>query len=236
MSKASNQNSRLDTIRANNVSYSSLNTGTDTDVDTVITDTGIENVLELPKLVRGALPKTGGFATFLRLEGSEEGELVPLHEQTQWDIHFKSPLFGSLVYHNDPCDGRDHGANERNFLAWLRLAAGFTSTSFAFIINYYVPPGKSIFGPDKQSSSTQSLENRGSFAWGLIFLASSLGTIFFAYFCYVNHMHHVGRRSLLVQFNWQTLVFFGLTCAAIFGACAYMMVSGFISRNSWPNY
>ncbi|KAK9463664.1 uncharacterized protein V1516DRAFT_668394 [Lipomyces oligophaga] len=182
-----------------------------------------------PQREKGPLPD-GGYITFLRIEGDKHGDLVPLHEITAWDAHFHGPFFHSMIAINDPCDGRDFGANERNFLAWARLAAAFTSTSFAFIINYYIPPGRSIFGDAKEKKYDPSLQNRGALAWGLIFLLFALGTMIYAYYCYVYHMLHVGRRSLLVQFSWHTLVFFGLSCLAMFIAAFYMMAGGLIEQ------
>ncbi|KAK9237116.1 hypothetical protein V1525DRAFT_404997 [Lipomyces kononenkoae] len=186
-----------------------------------------------PRL-HGPLPSEPGYATFLRLDGPSEGPLVPLHEITRWDMHFKAPFYHTMITNNHPCDGRDFGANERNFLAWLRLAAGFTSTSFAFIINFYLPPGRSILGPDRVPITEPSLQNKGALAWGIVFLLCALFTIINAFLCYVEHMHHVGRRVLMVQFSAQTLVFFGLSCLALFAAGAYMMTGGLIqARRSY---
>ncbi|KAK7205219.1 hypothetical protein BZA70DRAFT_267746 [Myxozyma melibiosi] len=177
---------------------------------------------------KGPLPEHG-FATFLRIDGEDHGDLVPLHEVTAWDMHFMSPLFHSMLTVNDPCDGRDFGGNERNYLAWLRLAAGFTSTSYAFILNYYIPPGSSIFGPDK-TPIEPTLQNRGALGWGLVFLVCSIGTILYAFQCYLVHNLHFGRRRLLVQFSWDILMFFGLTCLATVAASFYMMAGGLIER------
>ncbi|KAK9454768.1 hypothetical protein V1511DRAFT_525446 [Dipodascopsis uninucleata] len=177
---------------------------------------------------------SAGYSTFLPVDGDTDGELFYVHEMTQWDLHFRQPLFQSMLFMNDPCDGRDYGANERNYLAWMRLAAGFASTAFAFILNYYTPPGRSIFGPDKPASA--DLANRGGLAWGLIFILCALGTILYAYFGYVESTLMFAKRRLIVQFNWQTLVFFGLTCAAMIGACAYMMTADLLSREAWQFY
>jgi uncharacterized membrane protein YidH (DUF202 family) len=187
----------------------------------------ISSILKTERILHGPLPEAG-FATFLHIDGPSEGPLVPLHEITRWDMHFKSPFFHAMLCNSDPCDGRDLGTNERNFLAWLRLAAGFTTTSFAFITSFYLPPGRSILGPDKMIIGEPSLQNKGALAWGLVFLACALFTIINAYLCYVEHMHHIGRRVLMVQFSTQTLVFFGMSCVAMLTAAWYMMAGGLI--------
>ncbi|KAK9247839.1 hypothetical protein V1506DRAFT_530827 [Lipomyces tetrasporus] len=191
----------------------------------------ITSILSRERRRHGPLPSEAGYATFIRIEGPQEGPLVPLHEITRWDLHFKSPFFHTIICNNDPCDGRDFGANERNYLAWLRLAAGFTSTSYAFITSYYLPSGGSILGPEK-TPIEPSLQNKGALTWGLIFLACALLTIIFAFLNYVEHMHHVGRRVLMVQFSTQTLVFFGLSCIALFSAAWYMMAGALIEQKS----
>ncbi|KAK9447054.1 uncharacterized protein V1518DRAFT_422106 [Limtongia smithiae] len=176
-----------------------------------------------------SLPDEGGYASFLRIEGEEHNELVPLHEVTAWDIHFTAPYFHSVILRNDPCDGRDYMANERNYLSWMRLAAAFAGTSFAFILNFYIPPGRSIFGPDGIPVEP-SLQNRGSLAWAIIFLLCAIGCVVWGFLCYIEHMLHVGRRRLLLQFSWHSLVFFSLTCVAMFTACFYMMAGGLIEQ------
>ncbi|KAK9469792.1 hypothetical protein V1512DRAFT_257027 [Lipomyces arxii] len=181
------------------------------------------------KKLFGKLSQDEQYMTFLRIEGEQESDLIPLHEVTKWDLHFSYPLYQSMICLNDPCDGRDHGANERNYLAWLRMAAGFISTSFAFIISFYIPPGQSIFGPGK-AVVEPSLQNRGALAWGLIFLIGGLGSIIYAYLCYVDHMHFVGRRALLVQFSWHSYLFFCLTILSMFVAAFYMMAGGLIEQ------
>ncbi|KAK9378162.1 uncharacterized protein V2V93DRAFT_376719 [Kockiozyma suomiensis] len=190
----------------------------------------------VPPIVKskGSLPEHG-FATFLRIDGESGGDLVPLHEVTAWDMHFMSPLFHSMLTVNDPCDGRDFGGNERNYLAWLRLAAGFTSTSYAFILAYYIPPGVTIFGPDKKVVEP-TLQNKGALAWGLIFLICAIGTILYAFQSYVMANLDFGRRRLLVQFSWHILLFFFLTSLATFAASFYMMAGGLIERQRLPYF
>ncbi|KAK9368085.1 hypothetical protein V1509DRAFT_624221 [Lipomyces kononenkoae] len=178
--------------------------------------------------MRGPLPSEGGYASFLSLDSSKESRLVPLHEITRWDMHFKGPYYDNLLFEVDACDGSDFGTNERNYLAWLRLAASFVSTSFAFITQFYLPPGRSILGPDRIVIEEPSLQNKGALAWGLVFLLCALFSIINAFFSYADHMHHIGRRVLMVQFSTQTLVFFGLSCVAMFAAGCYMMAGELI--------
>lgn len=177
----------------------------------------------------GSMPDEGGYATFLRIEGdSDEGELVPMHVVSHWDLHFKKPFFHSMLCHIGACDGRDYGANERNYLAWVRLAAGLVSTATTFILSYYLPAGTSIFGPENMVAEP-TLQNRGALAYGLVFLLFALGCFGYAYYIYVEQMAIIGRRYLILEFSWHCLTFMVVMSVAVIAACGYMMAGGVIS-------
>ncbi|KAK9474589.1 uncharacterized protein V1510DRAFT_411437 [Dipodascopsis tothii] len=176
----------------------------------------------------GELPGNGFYGAFLRIDDArQEGKLIHF-ESSPWQLHFAAPFYHSMICDLGACDGRDFGANERNYLAWLRLAAAFVSTATAFILNFYLPPGTPIFGPAGVETQP-ALQNRASLAFGLLFLLSALGCFLYAYFCYVEHMAIVGRRWLLLQFNWHSLFFSAGTYVLVIAACAVYLAASIIS-------
>lgn len=48
------------------------------------------------------------------------------------------PYLGVLLFENNASDARDHCANERTFLSWLRLSIYMAIVSVAIIISFHL--------------------------------------------------------------------------------------------------
>src|SRR4051812_41775806 len=77
-------------------------------------------------------------------------------------LFFARPLFGPLVFQNDASDARDHCANERNFLSWLRLSMYLAIVSVAIMTTFHF------------TNQPTELEKKMAFPVGIIFWSLSL--------------------------------------------------------------
>jgi uncharacterized membrane protein YidH (DUF202 family) len=53
-------------------------------------------------------------------------------------VFIERPLLGALLFKNEASDARDHCANERTFLSWMRLAVYMAVVSIAIILSFHL--------------------------------------------------------------------------------------------------
>lgn len=104
------------------------------------------------------------------------------------------PLFAPLLFPNDTSDARDHCANERTFLSWLRLSIYMAVVSVAIMISFHL------------KSQPTALERRLAGPAGLIFWALSLACLASGCANYVKTVTKYSRRAALVQTGWKTQI------------------------------
>ncbi|KAI3318322.1 hypothetical protein HD806DRAFT_512554 [Xylariaceae sp. AK1471] len=108
------------------------------------------------------------------------------------------PLLGPLLFENEGSDARDHCANERTFLASLRLSVYMSVVSVAIALSFHLraPPS--------------ALERRIAKPLGLIFWLLSVACLVVGLGNYVKTVNKYGRKAAIVQSGWRTQVCFPL--------------------------
>ena len=103
-------------------------------------------------------------------------------------------MFAPLLFPNNSSDARDHCANERNFLSWLRLSIYMAVVSVAILISFHL------------KSQPTALERRLATPAGLIFWSLSLACLASGTANYVKAVTKFSHRAALVQSGWKTQV------------------------------
>ncbi|GME23054.1 hypothetical protein GTA08_BOTSDO05462 [Neofusicoccum parvum] len=73
---------------------------------------------------------------------------VIVNQDNNYDrcVFTERPLCGPLLFANNTSDARDHCANERTFLSWLRLAVYMAIVSVAIVISFHLKAQPSDLG------------------------------------------------------------------------------------------
>ncbi|KIW34361.1 uncharacterized protein PV07_01140 [Cladophialophora immunda] len=121
------------------------------------------------------------------------------------------PLYAPLLFSNVSSDARDHCANERTFLSWLRLSIYMAVVAVAIFINFHL------------KSQPTSLEERLSHPLGIIFWVLSLACLVSGLGIYMRTVTKYARRRALVQTGMKTQIIFGVVSTAIIAACALFL-------------
>ena len=120
-------------------------------------------------------------------------------------------LFTPLLFPNTSSDARDHCANERTLLSYLRLAIYLAVVAVAILINFHL------------KHQPTPLERRISFPLGIIFWTLALATLISGYANYMNTVAKYARRQAIVQTGVKTQVVLSVVSAAIVAACAVFL-------------
>lgn len=129
------------------------------------------------------------------------------HVEDQTHIFLARPIFGALLFENATSDARDHCANERTFLSWLRLSMYLAVVSLAIIISFHF-----LHQPT-------TLERRMALPLGIIFWLLSLTCLVNGFANYARTVMKYSRRAALVQSGWKTQVVFTVVGTVILGSC-----------------
>jgi uncharacterized membrane protein YidH (DUF202 family) len=126
-------------------------------------------------------------------------------------LFMSKPLHAPLLFNNESSDARDHCANERTFLSWLRLAVYMAVVSVAILINFHL----------KHTPST--MERHISQPLGLIFWVLSLACLATGVGIYMRTVTKYAHRRALVQSGTKTQIIFGVVAVAIIAACGVFL-------------
>ncbi|KAK2744838.1 hypothetical protein FQN57_004162 [Myotisia sp. PD_48] len=129
------------------------------------------------------------------------------HRLSKTPIFLTKPLLGSLVLDNQQSDARDHCANERTFLSWLRLSMYLSIVACAIILSFHL------------RSAPTSLERQYALPLGLVFWVLSLASLCSGFANYVMTLTKYSRHTALVQSGWKTHLVFSIVAFAIIGTC-----------------
>ncbi|KAF7716612.1 Uncharacterized protein PECH_000473 [Penicillium ucsense] len=140
--------------------------------------------------------------------------LVEEHVEDQQHILLSRPLFGALLFENTSSDARDHCANERTFLSWLRLSMYLSIVAVAIIISFHF------------REQPSSLERRMAMPLGVIFWLLSLTCLGNGFFNYARTVMKYSRKAALVQSGWKTQVVITIIGTAILGSCILFLSTG----------
>ncbi|KAJ5567948.1 hypothetical protein VI817_007115 [Penicillium citrinum] len=133
--------------------------------------------------------------------------LVEGHVEDQRHILLARPLLGALLFENNTSDARDHCANERTFLSWLRLSMYLAIVSLAIIISFHF------------HEQPSGLERRMALPLGIIFWLLSLTCLINGFANYSRTVMKYSRKAALVQSGWKTQVVFTVVGTVILGSC-----------------
>ncbi|KAF7505571.1 hypothetical protein GJ744_000651 [Endocarpon pusillum] len=124
-----------------------------------------------------------------------------------WKLFFSTPFTAPLLIPNSSSDVRDHLANERTFLSWLRLGIYLAVVSIAILINFHL------------KHQPSALEKKISMPLGIIFWFLALTSLVSGFANYVRTVAKYARRDALVQTGIKTQVIFGVVSGAIVATC-----------------
>ncbi|OKP02510.1 hypothetical protein PENSUB_7043 [Penicillium subrubescens] len=126
----------------------------------------------------------------------------------------EEPLLGALLFENTTSDARDHCANERTFLSWLRLSMYLAIVSLAIIISFHF------------REQPSGLERRMALPLGIIFWLLSLTCLVNGFFNYARTVMKYSRKAALVQSGWKTQVVMTVIGTVILGSCILFLSTG----------
>ncbi|KAI9367447.1 hypothetical protein BJX61DRAFT_304534 [Aspergillus egyptiacus] len=139
--------------------------------------------------------------------------LVEEHLESKQHIFLTRPWFGALLFENIASDARDHCANERTFLSWLRLSMYLGIVSVALIISFHF------------QSRPSDLERRMSLPMGIIFWVLSLLCLVNGLANYIRTVKKYSRKAALVQSGWKTQTTVMVVGGAILGSCIVLLAT-----------
>ena len=129
------------------------------------------------------------------------------HIENPRHIFCSPPIFGALLFENTTSDARDHCANERTFLSWLRLSMYLAVVSVAIIISFHF------------REKPSGLEQRMSLPLGIVFWILSITCLLNGFANYTRTVRKYSRKAALVQSGWKTQMVFTVVGTAILGSC-----------------
>ncbi|EPS38075.1 hypothetical protein H072_8209 [Dactylellina haptotyla CBS 200.50] len=129
------------------------------------------------------------------------------------NLFLARPLFGPLVFENNASDARDHCANERNFLSWLRLSSYLAVVSVAIMTTFHF------------SSEPTELEKRIAFPLGLLFWLLAMLSLICGTGNYLKTVMKYSRKVALVQTGWRTQALGSVVAGTVICCCILFLVN-----------
>ncbi|KAF2813200.1 uncharacterized protein BDZ99DRAFT_507260 [Mytilinidion resinicola] len=127
------------------------------------------------------------------------------------------PLLGPLLFDNNASDARDHAANERTFLSWLRLSIYMAIVSVAIVMSFHL------------KTKPSELERRVALPFGIIFWLLAIACLISGIANYIKTVTRYSRRAALVQSGWKTQMVFTVVASAIVAACVLFLSTNAVS-------
>jgi len=139
----------------------------------------------------------------------------PIHvaEHHGQSVFCVPPLLGPLLFDNTDSDARDHCANERTFLSYLRLSIYMTVVSVAIVISFHL------------KSEPSRLELRMAKPLGIIFWLLSLACLALGVGNYIKTVNKYSRRAAIVQTGWKTQSVLTVIAISIVGVCVLFLAT-----------
>ncbi|KAI0117770.1 hypothetical protein GGR51DRAFT_555053 [Nemania sp. FL0031] len=122
------------------------------------------------------------------------------------------PFLGPLLFDNETSDARDHCANERTFLATLKLSVYMSVVAVAIAVSFHLraPP--------------TALEQRIAKPLGLIFWLLSVACLIVGLGNYIKTVNKYSRKVAIVQSGWRTQFTMAFIAFSIFATCVALLV------------
>ncbi|KAI1103117.1 hypothetical protein F4804DRAFT_244355 [Jackrogersella minutella] len=122
------------------------------------------------------------------------------------------PILGPLLVENESSDTRDHCANERTFLSYLRLSVYMAIVAVAIVLSFHI------------KSQPSDLELRMAQPLGIIFWLLSLSCLILGLGNYIKTLDKYSRKVAIVQTGWRTQSIMSLIALSIVGTCVVLLV------------
>ncbi|KAK9435230.1 hypothetical protein VB005_10024 [Metarhizium brunneum] len=126
---------------------------------------------------------------------------------------FAWPLLGPLLFENETSDARDHCANERTFLSYLRLSVFMAILSVAITLSFHI------------NSKPTDLERRISKPLGAIFWVFSVVMLSLGLANYIKTVNKYSKKAAIVQTGWRTQLILGTLAFCIIGSSIVLLVT-----------
>ncbi|KAK0119719.1 hypothetical protein ONS95_011155 [Cadophora gregata] len=136
---------------------------------------------------------------------------VPAHNASS--IFCVPPFFGPLLFDNTDSDARDHCANERTFLSYLRLSVYMAIVSIAIVVSFHL------------KSQPSRLELRMAKPLGIIFWLLSLSCLALGFGNYIKTVNKYSKRAAIVQTGWKTQSVLTVIAFSIVGVCVLFLAT-----------
>lgn len=121
-------------------------------------------------------------------------------------------FLSALILENNSSDARDHCANERNFLSYLRLSVYLALCGTAFMVS---------FDLDNKPQAMKPLTSTyiGIMFWclGILCLGSGLWN-------YLRSLRKYSQQIIIVQSGWVTQLILIAIAASICGVCFFLAI------------
>ncbi|EEY22173.1 conserved hypothetical protein [Verticillium alfalfae VaMs.102] len=130
------------------------------------------------------------------------------------------PFYAPLLFENETSDARDHCANERTFLSYLRLSVYMAIVSVAIVLSFHLKTQPSEF-------ELRMAKPLGATFWGL-----SVCCLFLGLGNYISTMNKYSRKAAIVQTGWKTQLLLSVVAMAIIGTCVVLLVIAKVSTDT----
>jgi uncharacterized membrane protein YidH (DUF202 family) len=137
------------------------------------------------------------------------------------------PYVSPLLFPNTNSDARDHCANERTFLAWLKLAIWLDIVALAVALNFHLPasltapPGQ---GGNSDDDDLPQAETKSAFPLGLVFCVLSMLVMGAGIGNYSKTIVRYARRQAMAQSGLKTQLIFSAVGIVVLGTCILFLV------------
>lgn len=148
---------------------------------------------------------------FLAPNFSHVPALVHMSNSNTIEPFLQRPWLAPLLFPNESSDARDHCANERTFLSWLRLSVYLAIVSSAIVISFHL------------KTEASELEIKMALPLGIVFWLLSVACLASGLANYIRTVTKYSRRQALVQSGWKTQVVFTVIATAIVAACVLFL-------------
>ncbi|OTB08169.1 hypothetical protein M426DRAFT_317273 [Hypoxylon sp. CI-4A] len=122
------------------------------------------------------------------------------------------PILGPLLVENETSDTRDHCANERTFLSYLRLSIYMAIVAIAIVLSFHL------------KSQPTDLELRMAKPLGIVFWLLSLSCLVLGFGNYIKTLDKYSKKVAIVQTGWRTQSIMSLIALSIVGTCVILLV------------
>ncbi|KAI1142366.1 hypothetical protein F5Y05DRAFT_224301 [Hypoxylon sp. FL0543] len=137
---------------------------------------------------------------------------VEVSDCSSGNLFWSWPILGPLLVQNDTSDTRDHCANERTFLSYLRLSVYMAVVAVAIVLSFHL------------KSQPSPLELRLARPLGIVFWLLSLTCLVLGFGNYIKTLDKYSKKVAIVQTGWRTQSIMSLIALSIVGTCVILLV------------